>query len=238
MGSEFRQLTIDFDAAERRSVLELWHVDEIYRDATGELLEELYEDTRIERKPGGFHAESLAIYISMWANTGPDGGLIALGVEDDGTIVGCQEKGQEIVANEARARRDLVPDARFESKRIQVRTVKGEIDFVHLIYVQFRSDKVVETNKGEAWIRNGNTKRLIGEEEKQELKIERGQLSFELEACGLSWPNDFDTHAIATWASVVSHSDGILSSTARARRTFSRIVSALAVQTKPFALSL
>jgi hypothetical protein len=39
-------------------------------------------------------------------------------------------------------------------------------------------------------------------------------------------------------ASVVSHSDGILSSTARARRTFSRIRSAFAVHTNPRALSL
>jgi hypothetical protein len=76
------QLEIDFETADRRSVLGLWRVDEIFNDATGDLLSQMNEDDRIERKPAGIHAESLATYVCMWANTPPVGGLIAVGVED------------------------------------------------------------------------------------------------------------------------------------------------------------
>ena len=52
--------------------------DEIY-DRAEQLIPLLQEDRRIERKPGGIHKEPLGEYFSMWANTSPDGGLIALG---------------------------------------------------------------------------------------------------------------------------------------------------------------
>src|SRR4051812_44501228 len=106
MEDRFRQMLFDFDEAERRSVLELWRVDELYEDANAELLAKLYEDGRIERKEVGIHAESLASYVCMWANTGPNGGLIALGVEDGGTILGCAESySQKLWIAEKKRRR-------------------------------------------------------------------------------------------------------------------------------------
>src|SRR5207237_615567 len=113
------QLEFDFDEAERRLVLELWRVDEIFKDASGDLLQKLREDNRIERKPAGTHAEALAIYVSMWANTPPDGGIIALGIEDDGEITGCTGNAESLPDIERRLRVDLVPDARTDVKRVK-----------------------------------------------------------------------------------------------------------------------
>src|SRR5687767_14917937 len=127
----------------------------------------------------------------MWANTPPNGGLIALGVEDDGTITGCGNNGKGIVDVERRVQSDLARDAKFVSKPVQVTNAAGVTDFVQLLRVYFRDDLVVETNKGEAYIRRNNSKHLLTDAEKHELKIERGQTAFELEACSLRWPDDF-----------------------------------------------
>src|SRR4051812_9286385 len=118
---EFNWDVVSQEVAEdnRRSVLELWSVDEIYEGATGELLQRLYEDMRIERKAAGIKPDFLATYVSMWANNDPDGGLMAIGVEDKtGNLLGCSAKAQQLVEAEGLIRRDLVPDARLETKRV------------------------------------------------------------------------------------------------------------------------
>jgi hypothetical protein len=33
--------------------------------------------------------DNLSEYFSMWANTVPDGGLLAIGIEDGGKVAGC-----------------------------------------------------------------------------------------------------------------------------------------------------
>ena len=53
-----------------------------------------------------------------------------------------------------------------------------------------------------------------------------------------AWPRGSVGEVIHVVPSVVSHSDGVLSRTARARRTLARISSALAVQTNPRSVSL
>lgn len=63
--------------------------DDIYSSISPEVIERLKEDRRIERKPAGTQARELGTYFSMWANTPPEGGLLLLGVEDDGIISGC-----------------------------------------------------------------------------------------------------------------------------------------------------
>ena len=81
---EDKQLRLSFDG-----LLALMPVDEIYEKVDQELLERLKEDRRIERKPEGIHARQLGDYFSMWANTIPEGGLLVVGMADDGVVTGC-----------------------------------------------------------------------------------------------------------------------------------------------------
>lgn len=205
------QLELDFDGAERKSVPELWTVDEIYNDATGENLRNFYEDQRLERKSAAIHADPLATYVCMWANTPPDGGIIAVGIEDDGRITGCSQKGEHVVDVERRIRSDLVPDANFLTKKILATNEHGQSDFVVLYRVQYRDDMVVETNGKEAFIRRTSSRHPLTEDEKRELQMERGQRSFELESCRLEWPDSFDLGAVKSWAADVHRSKNVAS---------------------------
>src|ERR1043166_4143466 len=67
----------------------LWTPRDIWVRLNQRVLEYLREDRRFERKSGKrIDLDDLATYYSTFSNT-PDGGLIVLGIENDGTITGC-----------------------------------------------------------------------------------------------------------------------------------------------------
>src|SRR5688500_2619421 len=97
--------------------LDLVTVDELWKSASQDLFAKFKEDRRIERKPAGIHAHELSEYFSMWANT-IDGGLIVVGVEDDGEFSGCTRSATRVNRLEKTAH-DSCPDARVECKLVK-----------------------------------------------------------------------------------------------------------------------
>lgn len=68
--SEGEQLVLDFKAGPPPVQLrQLWTPDDIYNNANAETVASFKEDGRVERKPCGIHAEVLAEWVCMWANT-------------------------------------------------------------------------------------------------------------------------------------------------------------------------
>jgi ATP-dependent DNA helicase RecG len=181
------QLILTFDG-----VPALLSVAEIYENASFELIARLKEDRRLERKPAGYQPRYLADYISMFANTKPDGGIIVLGMENNGEVVGCSHLNQDRVNELERAGQIYCPDARYESKRVKATSRSGKPDFLIVLRVSYREDRVVKTGSGEAYVRLGESKEKLTAEQIRELEIDRGQLEFEQEPCGLSYPTDFD----------------------------------------------
>lgn len=82
------QLSLTFEIP-----LALVSPDELYGHAES-VIELLREDRRFERKSPKTSPRTLGEYFSMWANTPPDGGLIAVGIEDNGKIIGCKSLTQ------------------------------------------------------------------------------------------------------------------------------------------------
>ncbi|MBM4040582.1 MAG: hypothetical protein FJ290_18915 [Planctomycetes bacterium] len=191
-----QQLQLGFDRPTA-----IWSVEELYTKADQALLNKLTEDSRFERKPAGIHPDALGEYFSMFANTKPDGGLIAVGIENDGTMSGCVRSGQEKVNRLEQAGDTYAPDARYESRRAPVIRGDGQADFVVLFRVHYRKDKVVETVRGDAFWRRGDSKRKLTDEQKRELQLDKGQLDLESEPCDrLAFPHDFDAELISQFA--------------------------------------
>jgi ATP-dependent DNA helicase RecG len=132
------QERFDFEALSAARLLELMTPDEIYQQATQELLERLKEDRGIERKLATEHAPVIAEYVSMWANTDPNGGLIAIGMANDGCFEGCKRLTQEGLNHLEKAGRTHCPDANIQTKRVFVINTNGEGDFVLLFRVKYR----------------------------------------------------------------------------------------------------
>ena len=190
------QLKFNFDGPTA-----LLTVEEIYEHASVDLFRRLREDRRIERKSAGIHAESLSEYFSMWANTAPDGGLIVIGIEDDaeGTISGCSGLSLQQLNRLESTRIEYCSDSRSESKRVEAVNRDGSPDYLLVIKVLYRADKVVRTHSGLAYWRVAEKKKKLTEEEIRELQIEKGEVDFELEPSGLAFPDDFNLDLVTSF---------------------------------------
>jgi ATP-dependent DNA helicase RecG len=182
--------------------------EEIFERASQELLRNLREDRRIERKPANFSPRSVGDYICMWANTPPDGGLLVIGMEDDGAFTGCLTLGEGRINKLETAGATYCPMARLETKRVPVLRSQDEgDDFVLLFRVYYREAGVTETNSHEAFIRIGDEKKVITEDYKRELQNDRGQVRFESEPSRLTFPDDFDLDLIRSFCANVEQYD-------------------------------
>lgn len=192
--------------------LALMGVDEIYDQATVELIRALGEDRRVERKVAQIQPEDLGEYFSMWANTAPDGGLTVIGMADgpEGAVTGCNALTIQQLNRLESARIDYCPDSRATSKRIEAVNSKGEPDYLLVFRTPYRQDKLVTTNSGKAFWRVGDRKKRLEAEEVRELQIDKGEIDFELEPCGLEYPAAFDTNLIRQFSERFASMRGLM----------------------------
>jgi len=165
---------------------------EIYEAVDENLLNRLTEDRRLEYKSARIHGRELGDYFSMWANTVPDGGLVVVGMDDDGKFTGCHNIGSDHLNSLEKASYTYCPDARVNSKRVAVIAKDGSDSFVVVFKVDYREDKVARTASGQAFIRRGDEKRELSESEIRELEIDKRQVDIEKELVPLLFPDDFD----------------------------------------------
>ena len=189
------QLMLSFEAP-----LTLLSADEIFQAADHALLAMLREDRRIERKPANTHGRVLGEYFSMWANTAPEGGLIVLGMENDGTFSGCSSLSASELNDREKVGLIYCPDARVESKRILTINRRGHQDFVLLFRTYYREEKVVCDVSGNAYSRVADSKHKLTSDEIHELQIDKGQVDLEQESVPLKFPDDFRTDLVAAFA--------------------------------------
>ena len=200
------QLPLDF----QRRLLALMTADEIFDTGDADLLQRLREDRRVERKPGNTHCRALGDYFSMWANTAPDGGIIVLGLEDDGRVSGCRWMSENALNDLEQAGRIHCPDARYKSRRVAVIRPDGSEDFLLLIRVFYRRDRVVETSQREVFVRLGDSKTRLTREVIRELEIDKGQVDLEQDPSGLLYPEDFNLSLVRQYTDQVKRIRGLL----------------------------
>lgn len=188
------QIPFDFSGTPP-SLPQLWSPDDIYRNCNSSTVEKFKEDNRVERKRIEISQKDFADNASMWANTPPDGGLIFLGVDKDGKILGCKHIEQEHI-NRLRTVRRICSDADLEFKNVPVVNHAGEDDYIIAVWVHYHPDKLVETSDGSAFIREGDEKRRLTETEKREIRLNKGELHVELERSMLKFPDEFDAELL------------------------------------------
>jgi|SRR5580700_9494236 ATP-dependent DNA helicase RecG len=124
--------------------------DEIYEKVDQELLAVFKEVRRLERKPAGTHFDALGDYFAMWANTLPEGGLLVVGMENDGSF-SCHRLSQNQLNEIEKCHQTFCPDASVESKWVPVAASDGTESFVIVFRVRYREDKVATTVAGRAF---------------------------------------------------------------------------------------
>lgn len=181
---------------EKSTPLLLLTEDELYELDDTELLRSIKEDSRIERKSAGIHAEEIGKYLSMWSNTPPNGGLIAVGIENNGELTGCIKKDISHINNLESSGMTFCPEARYVCKKVRFTHPNGERDYISLFRVKYHETKVVRNNKGDVYARFGDKKRKLTNDQIRELEIDKGQTAFEQDPATLEYPDDFDISLI------------------------------------------
>lgn len=196
-----------FELMERPSLDALFKPDQIFESDDGNFISRLTEDTRFDRKSAKVEANGLAVCLSAFGN-GPavEGGVVAVGIENDGRVSGCKDLSERRLQEIESCGRDLCHDGRFATRRIEVTNSKGEPDFLILIRIYYVESRLVSLNNDQAYCRHGDKSRRLTDAEKQEIRISKGERSFELEPSTLSYPGDFRMPDIRNFVSRIRRS--------------------------------
>jgi ATP-dependent DNA helicase RecG len=173
---------------------ELWTPREVWVKFSQRMIPFFGEDRRVEYKTTPkLNWDDLACYFGAYSNS-PDGGVLCIGVADNGTSVGCKNLSEDQLNRLEKFHVQKCPNSKPEIKRVPI-MVEDQQDFLVLIYVPY-CGRLVETNKGEAWIRLGDSKHKMSEEEKRDFRSTRNETSFELQAAAYKYPDEFDRQII------------------------------------------
>ena len=124
-----------------------------------------------DRKSGRLAPKDLASHISAFANA--SGGIIILGIEDDGRITGVNQEQENQLRQAGITYLDLLPEFDVDSAE----TKEGERLLV--VSVQPSHNMIVKTKTGDAYLRVGDQSRKLSATQLMELEYARGTRSFE-----------------------------------------------------------
>lgn len=193
---------LDFlEILERPSLEQLLKPDEIFNSNDASFLTTLPESTVFDRKSPRIQSQQLAECLSAFGN-GPavQGGVVAIGIENNGRVTGCKDVSESKLQAIEYMGRDHCPDGKFSTRRVPVKNDHGEDDFIVLSRIDYIENRLVELTNGDAFCRESDNSRRLTETEKQEARINKGERAFELEPCGLNYPDDFRTPDMARFA--------------------------------------
>lgn len=184
----------------------LWTPRDIWVRLNQRLMGYFAEDRRIDYKRANrVDFEDLATYYSAFSNT-PDGGVLVFGADSKGNALGCSSLDVKVLNKIESFHLNMCPQARPEIKRFGV-VVGDRQDFCLAIYIPYIG-RLVETNKGEAWIRYGDSRHQMSEEEKRDFRATRQELSFELEVSPYAFPADFDLRIVQDFCDAFRQREG------------------------------
>jgi len=189
------QLNLPFDEPfSATDTPEMWTPRDVWVRFTQRMVPYFKEDRRIDYKATPrIDWDAAAAYFSAFSNS-PDGGVLCYGVDNSGNVIGCKNLSQDHLNRLEKLHLQKCPLARPEFRRVQV-TANDKQDFLILVYLPYVG-KLVETNKSEAWIRYGDAKHKMSDEEKRDFRSSRNELPFELDPAPYSFPQDFDMRIV------------------------------------------
>ncbi len=133
--------------------------------------------------------------ISGFANWNKAGGLLVLGITDDGTLKGTQHIGEQKINNILQVTRDLRNHATQEQE-VEVPNSGGKR--LYLLYTPWTSNAICETTADfpKAWKRVGAQNLALTEQDREQLKQDKKIVDFEISYCCPYDPAELDNGVV------------------------------------------
>lgn len=159
----------------------------------------------MDRKSARIRAVDLAIPIVAMANA--DGGFIAIGIEDNGTITGIDDYEKNL--NELlRVPYDYcVPSVQVDLNTMNVTDHKGNPN--HILRMQvFQSNKVVANQADEVYLRVGDKSKRLNFEQRLQLVYAKGVKYFEDQPVAGATIDDLDLEFVSEYCKKIGYDKG------------------------------
>ena len=139
--------------------------------------------------------------ISAFSNSNRGGGLLALGIADDGTIIGTQHVDEQTINSILQVARDLSNHA-TQLKEVVLPNSDGKR--LHFLYTPWTSNAICETvgNFPQAWKRVGAQCLALTEQDREQLKREKKIIDFETSYCCPYDPDELDIKVVEEFKKV------------------------------------
>lgn len=139
--------------------------------------------------------------ISAFANSNRNGGLLVLGIADDGTIKGTQHVGEQTINSILQIARDL----RNHTTQVQdIVLPNSDGKRLHILYTRWTSNAICETftDFPKAWKRFGAQNLALTEQDREQLKRDKKIVDFETSYCCPYDPNELDEKVVEEFKKV------------------------------------
>lgn len=159
----------------------------------------------LDRKSARIKAVDLAIPVVAMANS--DGGFLAIGIEDDGTITGIDSYEKNI--NELiRVPFDFcIPSVKVEVKTIDAIDCDNKPNHVLLMQI-FPSDHVIANQADDVYLRVGDKSKKLNFEQRLQLVYAKGVKYFENQHVAGASLEDIDLEFVATYCKKIGYTKG------------------------------
>lgn len=176
-------------------ILSLSKIDPTFTEV--KLRKEL-EGQYLERKSSRLAPKDLARHISAFANAG--GGVIVLGIEDNGDVSGLEmtPKSENLFRQTASDYLVFPPD--YEIEMIEYAISNDEKRTIMLFHIQPSINRVIKTKSGDIYLRIGDQSKKLVPDEVIRLEYARGVRSFEEQIVEDAVWEDLDPIALKLYA--------------------------------------
>lgn len=156
------------------------------------------ENQNFDRKSARLAEKELARHISAMANA--TGGVIALGIEDDGTVTGVDEEQEN-------AFRKVPIDLLQTRPQYKVEVITTNDKRILLFHVEPSINDIIKRTNGDAFLRVGDSSRKLSSDEVTALEYSRGIRSFETRVISEATMEDLDWKLIEEYRQIVGASE-------------------------------
>ena len=154
------------------------------------------EDSSYDRKSAKVDNKLLANTISSFANA--NGGLISVGIEDDGTITGfenvSENKYRQFLKILSNTYFKSIPNCKIET--IYVKNKNNNDDKILLFHIAPSTNKVIRNSKDEVYLRQADSSNKLDSDQIKILEYERNEMDFEDEIVKRATLDDIDEEMV------------------------------------------